>query len=511
MGKLVDMKLPSAKLQAAILFVVLVISGGGFQYYLYKEDIGVLKKRTRYLFKVEEERMRQYLKSYSEVLFEYRKKFEGEETFSPSEFNRVAKRFLLHFPDTRAFNFLNKNMIISQVYPAKGNSAALGKNLLNHPDNVVRDVIVRGLSRDVITFIPPVNIYQGGSAIIFYMPISFNSMEHGWFNVVILAKNLFKNYRNGLGFLDFDFSVLDNETGRFFIEPKVGTERHPEHLLVFPSTLLGRELTFTFNLHEEFTIQQKQSLQEFMVLFIVITLLSILFFLYSKSRDEIYRRYIDIQNESNLLKVLVHDLSNPVQVVLLGLSNLKAKATVDSPMLDTVVQNQKVASEVIETVRDIYKGHVFYQQPYPSNLVEMVEEILLTQQESLEANGIEVSIEGEASVRLPLDPKAFKNHVLKNLISNAIKFSERSSTLEIFLSEHEVVVSNSFEVLDPQRFQILNEIKPQESTLDNQKQASLGLGLFIAKLFLNRAGCELEIWQDPQTKRVYSRISINRA
>ncbi|MCR9204949.1 MAG: ATP-binding protein [Halobacteriovoraceae bacterium] len=488
------------RIQSLILFIFLSGIGFAFQYSLYKEDVNGVKKKTEYLFKVEEGRVKEYLASYSDVLLEYKRVLENKDKFESLEFSKLSKQFWTHFKDIQAFNFVSSKYQIIQVFPEEKNKVALGKNLAEHPDPYVKAVFQKGLSRKSLTFLPPVKIYQGGNAFIFYVPINFKSGDFGWINVVISAENLFSGYKKDHVLLDFDFSVLDEKSKRFFIQPnEEGFES--EALLSFSSFLYDRKLKYFFNLEKEIEVQRNQSIKDFLLLFVTLTVLVIFFFLYGKSRDEIYKQYINIQNESNLLKILVHDLSNPIQVVLLGLQSLKVKNQENDKLVKYMEKNQMSAAEVIHTVRKVYKGDVFYEHAKTVKAKSLIEDVLLSLSQDIGALNIETLVEGEeqTNINLKLDSAAFKNHVLKNVLSNAVKFSMRNTQLSIKLSSSKMIIQNKTENINPERFKELNDIRPMESTLDNSNESSLGLGLFIAKIFCQRGGIQLSIEQNPDT------------
>jgi signal transduction histidine kinase len=498
------------RLQTLIIFLFLSGIGFAFQYSLYIEDIDGIKKKTEYLFKLEEARVKEYLNSYSDVLLEYKRNLEAKGEFEAGEFDVLAKQFWTHFKDIQAFNYISNNYKIVHVFPKEKNASALGKDLTQHPDPYVKSVFQKGLSRQGLTFLPPVKIYQGGSAFIFYVPINFKNGKFGWINVVILAENLFSGYAKEHVLLDFDFSVRDEGSKRFFIQPEEEVFES-DALLSFSSYLYDRRLKYFFNLEKEIEIQRNQSIQDFALLFTTIFVLVLFFYLYGKSRDELYQQYVSIQNESNLLKTLVHDLSNPIQVVLLGLQSLRLKNKDNQEIVSYMESNQLSAAEVINTVRKVYKGDVFYTRGIDVLIKPMIEEVLKTLSQEIDGLNLKVRIEGGESVKmnLKMDPTAFKNQILKNMLSNAVKFSQRNSDLVILYDSKFLCVQNKTENIDPLRFQELNDLRPLESTLDNTNESSLGLGLFIAKIFCQRANISLSLEQDGLTGVVSTQLVMN--
>jgi signal transduction histidine kinase len=496
------MNFKSAKLNSVLLFCLLSFLAALFKYSAYQSELDSLKERTSYLFRVENQRVKQYLSRYSDVLYEYKDQLEKENSFDANQFDSLAKQFSLHFKDIQAFNFVSSEFEIVRVYPPEKNKAALGKNLSNHPDDVVSEFFKKGLPRDKLVFLPPVSIYQGGKAIIFYMPIIFKGGEQGWINVVILAENLFKNYRTTGEFEHVDFLVKDAVTGRFFIESAAKEDQREDHS--FKTSLFNRDVIYIFNIAKDINRLHKHTFKDFFIISLIILILAILFYLYSKSREEIYSNYVSIRNESNLLKTLIHDLSNPIQVSLLGLQNFKQKhesSGVNLESLDYIIQNQTSAAEVINTVRSIYNQSGFILTKNELNVSSAINEVLSSLSGRMEDSKVKVELHlNQNSLgAVAISKEAFKNHILRNLLSNAIKFSKKNSTIRISFEGKILRIENLAETIDPNRFEQLNEIKEQESTEDNRGEVSLGLGLFIAKVFCEYANIRFLIAQDPDT------------
>lgn len=505
------------RFQSIFLFLFLLLVGGVFHYSLYREDIGVIRDKTQYIFNIEEERVKEYLESYYEVLNHYKSKFEKQKKFSSSEFKELATQFKIHFKDIRAFNFVDANYIISEVFPEDTNSSALNKDLKTHPDPYVREVFEAGLSRKKITFLPPVKIFQGGSAFIFYVPVQFGDSSFGWINVVIMAKNLFEGYKAGNSLLDFDFAVQDKESERFFVRPKDEEIEFDKHI-TFSSFLYDRELLFYFNLEKELALQEEQSLKDFFFLLVIIFALVILFYLYGRGKEKIYQEYLNTQNESNLLKVLVHDLSSPVQVVLMGLQNFRLQNQEKEQLkefLEKLVYLEKYqlgASEVIHTVRNLYKGGVFLETPETVNFHNLTKEVFGALYFEMKEQDVKVVFKGnlEQSFSIKMEASAFRNHILKNILSNSVKFSKPNTELTVIIKEGQIIFQNYAELIEKEHLNTLNNLTPLDSTLDNTQKSSLGLGLFIAKIFCLKIGMDLFIEQDPETGIVSTTLTVNR-
>ncbi len=495
----------STKMQSILLFLVLALSGALMKYFVYFDDISIIKDQTRYIFNLENQRVKDYLHAYSEVLHIYKMKLEKSPQFSKEKFEESAREFIFHFKDTKAFNFVNSDRIIVNINPVAGNEAALGKDLNIHPDQLIREKLKKGLSRHSMTFIPPVNIYQGGSAVIFYVPINFSSGEFGWINVVILAENLFKNYRKGLGFFDFDFSVIDEETQRAYFGRKF---KSTKSIISFSSELLGRRISFHFDLSKQFKFQRDQIIKEFSFHLLIVTLLSILFYLYSKGRRQLYKQFINVSNESNLLKTLIHDITNPIQSVLLGLQTMQMEKKYNEKTMEMVLRKHNITAEIINSVRRIFSGDYLLDQEASINLKNIADQLIDELSSELEESQvtIDVHIHGDPVVKTRVDEKILKNQIIRNIFTNSIKFSSRYGQIEVEIYPRRLVVKNSHERMSDEQIDLLNAVRPLPSSEDNNQKKSLGLGMFITKIFCLHGNIDFSLTQDHETEIVETSI-----
>jgi len=134
---------------------------------------------------------------------------------------------------------LSKNCIINTIYPLKGHEAALGLNLLEHPE---RKYIVEKTIQTHQTFIAgPVELIEGGRAFISYTPIfEKKKAQEGSFwgvtDIVILQKNLFQeaNFKTEEGSFEFalrGYNGMGEKGDIFWGNPKV-FENNPVHIII---------------------------------------------------------------------------------------------------------------------------------------------------------------------------------------------------------------------------------------------------------------------------------------
>ena len=86
-------------------------------------------------------------------------------------FRATATRLLELYPGFQALNLIDAEGTIVVVVPVAGNEPALGRSVLRHPEQGVRDAFVRAQRSGVLETSPPISLYQGGRGVPTYAAI----------------------------------------------------------------------------------------------------------------------------------------------------------------------------------------------------------------------------------------------------------------------------------------------------------------------------------------------------
>ncbi len=110
------------------------------------------------------------------------------------EFNELAREYIKN-DSVISTMALSKDGIISAIYPLKGHEAALGLNLLEHPER--RDIVEKTIETHQTFVAGPVELVEGGIAFISYTPIfeRYNKNKNrfwGVTDIVIKLQSLFR-------------------------------------------------------------------------------------------------------------------------------------------------------------------------------------------------------------------------------------------------------------------------------------------------------------------------------
>jgi signal transduction histidine kinase len=111
--------------------------------------------------------------------------------------------------------------------------------------------------------------------------------------------------------------------------------------------------------------------------------------------------------------------------------------------------------------------------------------------DSANQKSISISVDIPANAQIFAD-KEMVGTILRNLISNAIKFTNKGGHIDVIAEQNRNEISIS--VIDdgvginPDRFEKLFRIDEDHSTLGTQNEKGTGLGLMLCKEFVERHG-----------------------
>lgn len=95
------------------------------------------------------------------------------------------------FGDLQALNWVNSNGIVQVVTPKAGNSAVLGLDLNTLP--LPAAALARASETGTLQVTPPINLAQGGTGFVAYVPMIANGQKTGFLNIVFRAEPLIVN------------------------------------------------------------------------------------------------------------------------------------------------------------------------------------------------------------------------------------------------------------------------------------------------------------------------------
>lgn len=214
------------------------------------------------------------------------------------------------------------------------------------------------------------------------------------------------------------------------------------------------------------------------------------------------------ENES-LVHILVHDISNPVQVI--AISNSKMKKQEMSPVEQAKsITKVSIAIDtifsIIKTVRSLNAIENGKQDLIISeeNLSEMVTSILQNFETQLLEKKLTVEFESPSEdLKVKTNEDIFKNQVLANLLSNSIKFSPNNSKIKLSIVPMDDCIAlniRDYGVGVPK--EIRNDIfslNKKTSRLGTNGEKGTGFGLPLAKKYAQLIHADINLAETTDT------------
>ncbi len=229
------------------------------------------------------------------------------------------------------------------------------------------------------------------------------------------------------------------------------------------------------------------------------------FELISKQRHEAEKQEIERYSLQRLVRLLCHDISNPLSVIFLSSSRLGATGGNPTPdntsaHLQRIVKASTAIREIIDSVRMLERlqltgGRV---EVAPTDLATAIQETESLFQEKLQQKSLRLVKAIPPDLPLVLaENNILKSSVLANILSNAIKYSEAGATIELSAARNENSVTLSvrdhgvgipLELMD--EFNRRGMIRCRPGTFDEQ---GTGLGLQLIHGFTTAMGGHMRL------------------
>lgn len=229
--------------------------------------------------------------------------------------------------------------------------------------------------------------------------------------------------------------------------------------------------------------------------------------------------HLEEEREMNeiLIKTISHDIANPLTVVK---SYVEMIQTGRIPSEDVPVTVEKIKQNSISALSMIKRIRNAILTRNQSSLTEVRQiSIIKSLQESLESFdsklkekdlSVEIDIKLPSDLKILADEKSFKEHVLANVISNAIKFSYRKSTIKVTLTELENHIR--LEIIDSGIGMTSDRLEkrkhqPYEGT---EGELGTGLGFVLMGYFLRKFGGRYQVLSEGLEKGTTVRLDLRK-
>jgi signal transduction histidine kinase len=210
------------------------------------------------------------------------------------------------------------------------------------------------------------------------------------------------------------------------------------------------------------------------------------------------------ETKATLLRVLCHDLSNPL-VLITGLLDLLANNRIPEEKKQakykTLSRAAQLMADILSNVREMEavdsgKRNISIT---PVKLERMFDDLNLIFRDRLNDKQISLEIENELpeGVGVLADPVSLSNHVFNNLVSNALKFSFPGSRIRIIAREegelvHVAIIDTGVGMSEEIARAIFDPTR-QTTRLGTAGEKGTGFGMPIVKSFVEKYGGRIQV------------------
>jgi len=202
------------------------------------------------------------------------------------------------------------------------------------------------------------------------------------------------------------------------------------------------------------------------------------------------------RNNDRMLSILGHDLRSPV-ANLMTLSSMAATADISSDEFVSLIDQINIKStqmlELLDTTLNWARlnFNTITQQHIPVDLEEVLRNTLEIYKIPYEAKGIAVSVSPQNARVIESDPEIV-TIIVRNIISNAIKFTPQNGSINIHIRENETVISDdgigmTAAMID----EVLNSSYSSRRGTNNE--IGIGMGMQLVKSLTEKIRCHMSI------------------
>lgn len=204
----------------------------------------------------------------------------------------------------------------------------------------------------------------------------------------------------------------------------------------------------------------------------------------------------------NMLRLVSHDLANPLQILGMSIEALADRCPPELlKLVDRMKRSTDTMGQILYLVRELQAFGAGKKELKIESVCidEIIEKSRFSFQDKLKEKNIILNYKKEtkSSSLVRAEKVSLANNVFNNLISNAIKFSEPNSTIDIFIKqtdEHIIVKISDHGIGIPE------EILPYIFAYDKETsrpgtigEKGTGFGMPLVKLFLDLYGVKVSV------------------
>jgi signal transduction histidine kinase len=218
-------------------------------------------------------------------------------------------------------------------------------------------------------------------------------------------------------------------------------------------------------------------------------------------------------SKDKFFSIIAHDLKNPFNTIIgfseilneeISPENCEKSRQIAGMINSSASQTYRLLENLLEWANS-QRGKISFN-PGQVNLFELIHEEFMTLDDLAEAKKIELKVSCPQDLSVYADKNMIKT-ILRNLISNAIKFTHRNGHIEVNVSDDKngvrIAVSDNGIGIPAESMAKLFKIDANLSSRGTENEKGTGLGLFLCNEFVARHGGKIWAESEPGKGSVF--------
>ncbi len=266
--------------------------------------------------------------------------------------------------------------------------------------------------------------------------------------------------------------------------------------------------------NEIIQLRAEQTEQQRFILFLgllFLVVIAVAIFLFYRSKEKSNKRLIEAnqqleqlnQTKNRLFSIISHDLKSP-----LSSFHLITKSLTDNwdslekdHLKDFLITLRDSSANVRDMMDNLLKWALaqtdqLQYEPQSLNPGEVISEVKNQLHAVATLKKMEINIRQDDSLKIEAD-KAFLEIVIRNLVSNALKYSEVQKKIEVMVESHEgmgvISIQDQGVGMEQQQIDALFSGDMVAHDIQNSSEKGTGLGLVLCKELVHRMNGKLEV------------------
>lgn len=224
----------------------------------------------------------------------------------------------------------------------------------------------------------------------------------------------------------------------------------------------------------------------------VITLILLFSWSYISITEQYSKKIKDGSDRNNMLiKILNHDLASPLTIIDAYVRTLD-QSTLEKAKPKLLRANQSI-SDILSSIRSIDKFHTITPGLKEVKLKETIEDILPEIKELYAEKNLSYVVDIHEELEVCLDAEIFKHQIIKNLLTNASKFSHEKGKISIVFFKNQLSITDQGIGIPKSMIEDLFEYDKNTSRHGTQGEKGTGFGLPLVKDCCDKMNIKIDV------------------